>query len=641
MNEPNEMKKRLKALLSWKVLLPGVVIIILGALGVWYLQTRPPAVVEEKPSLALEKAYVRVRDVEVDAGTVHVFVRNISDSELSIKDVFLDGFSVMNLKDAECEGFPVKRLSNPLVVWATVFPPKLAPGRVADIMLRLRNRLKRERTVRIVPETGIPVEVKVDPATPRDTLQIDDIAFSENLARTYVYVRNTGSQAVSHPDFTFDLPGESPQVIYCWDQLKPGEKKVAIFAWPQPLVRGSTLNLALGTRQGQTVQASVRVFSLFPISAWPHGGYQGDTRRSLRFDPAMFCVPYPVAGGDPKEKAPGPATAETPNQGVYVYRNTTCRDGNFKQPLGTNANICWHRAWETFNQDRERACFLHVCMYQKIRSCYVYGEVLDFVGFTPFEVTGYPHTGNRRYSGNPLRNAIYARTAKAGGAPRPAILNQQCGLLPQELLISVLAQIGEGVSGVLYSGSQGYQPGTAEARALRRVNSMLQRLKPYLRIGDPCPMEVSVPEGVRAYTILGGDRGIVLIVINERFANQFLESKGWIEHKGEAWPAVKGEAIASKADVLACIDTAATAKTVPGKDRGFHAHPRSWVKVELTAPVCVVVQKCIDVTAGGSVELELKTKVLEDERKRITLNIPYLSTVKVYLLGDNEIKLAE
>ncbi len=619
-----------------------VAVVLIGAIA-WWWHSRPatsenpaqnPPTQEPPTLLALEHTVLRQRDPLIDSGTCHLYVRNISGGEVRIADILVDGQSVTALEQGEKENIPYLRLQHPTVIWATAFPPRVTPQAVSDIRLRLHSRQHMPEKITILPEGGKPLEVDFA-RDAVDSLRIEDIAFSEDLTTAYIYASNVGEKVLESPRISFDLAGNAPAPVLAWEKLAPQEKKVAIFRFAHPLKRGSCLNVKIQA-ENTLALASVRVFSLFPVSTWPHGGYAGDTRAELCFDPTPFCVPTKQPGADPEETPPAsPAADDDPNQAIYVYRNTTCRDSNLGQALGQGANICWRRVWECYETDPQRACFGHICMYQKLRSCHVYGEVMDFAAYTPFEVTGFPAHGNRRYSGNPLRNTLYARTAVAGAAPGHAILNQFCRLLPQELQISVMAQVGEGVKGVLYSGSKSIAPNTPLGQSLTRINGMLQALKPYLRVGAPCPMQAQTPNQVRAYTILGGERGIVLIVVNERFANRFPESKGWIEHNGETKPASleltpgaenTGAHLSLEQMIPSALDE---------KDREFRADPKPRVKVEFLAPPGVELQRCVDVTTGEP-EGEVTFSPCADGTK-VGLTIKRLTTVKVYLLGPEAI----
>ena len=82
---------------------------------------------------------------------------------------------------------------------------------------------------------------------------------------------------------------------------------------------------------------------------------------------------------------------------------------------------------------------------------------------------------------------------------------------PEEVRLMCYYSISRGAKGIFYRD----RPQSPQLRnAIRNINEELQILKPYLRIGEPVTLAESSQPRVEANTILAGDKGIILILIN-------------------------------------------------------------------------------------------------------------------------------
>lgn len=104
---------------------------------------------------------------------------------------------------------------------------------------------------------------------------------------------------------------------------------------------------------------------------------------------------------------------------------------------------------------------------------------------------------------------------------------------PEEERIIVWSEIGEGSKGIWYyvsSPKAGYPASPPLEVEIGRINRELQALKEYIVISEPVSLVQGDTEKVTAYTLLCGDKGILLIMMNNDHKSYFEEGKEPFEY---------------------------------------------------------------------------------------------------------------
>jgi len=158
---------------------------------------------------------------------------------------------------------------------------------------------------------------------------------------------------------------------------------------------------------------------------------------------------------------------------------------------------------------------------------FVYGEVTDICVVNPYEIIFYRNP--------PEKNAYYTALGKLASEPRllwtiPEAFTYRGTRFPtpEEERIIVWSEIGEGSKGIWYyvsSPKAGYPASPPLEAEIGRINRELQALKDYIVISEPVSLARADAEKVTAYTLLCGDKGILLILVNNDHTSYFEEGK--------------------------------------------------------------------------------------------------------------------
>ncbi len=467
-------------------------------------------------SLAVDYAYLRSAALEYDCGTIHVYLKNPGETEVSIEQVWVNDVLM-------------KDLPNDLAVWYQVLPNPVLPHKVADVMVRLAEQTAPPFNVRIETSEGQTITESIEITIPPPPLRITYIGFSDNLDRVYVYLENTEDRSLSVDRVYLDTENITSLTTIPWRTLLPHRKDCIIANLERPLTQGEYISIKVTTKQGPMAQAVVRVLSFFPITSW-----DGDTRAELHFDSVPLKINYPA---DPAQ------FEETRKLGTqrayYLFSDPSCTDKRNKAVLGTSAMEIIRRLQTCYEHDPLHPGFTHICEYRKKHGYFVYGEVWDLVFINPYQLVF--------YGKSPRENRYFARLGKKGCEPRPLMVIQEAFSdeeeisgsrfpTPEEERLIVYYEIAEGAKGVNYlvkhyGDNGGYDANPELEAEIGRINWELRQLKPYLKIGDPVAIaETNEPE-VTANTILCGDKAIVLILINEDYDSPSRGSSEQFEYR--------------------------------------------------------------------------------------------------------------
>jgi hypothetical protein len=464
-----------------------------------------PSFLPAEENAVLDYAYIRIVH-EFDCGTIHVFLKNPGETPLAIEKMYLNNTYLDNLP-------------NETAVWTQVLPNPIPPKGISDVAIRLRyhaDNYKPPFLVKMELSGNTQIEIPVQQIN--GSFKITGIYFNEKLNKVYVYVQNTGTQPLKPAKIILGTEDVTQTTRIYSPQIMPGEKGMLVISLEKPCTKGEYLGVKIIGETQEIAEAVVRVFpALFPITSW-----DGDTRAELSFDPLPFHIPYDIISK--------PASIGTANpDGTWLLMGCpNCSEIDAGKTLGTNANELIKRAKECYQSDPlSRPSNTHVCEAMKEIAYFIYGEVCDIMFINPYEIVFHAE--------DPNKDGYFAHLAKLACEPRPLMTIPEAFMekgpfpSPEEERLLVYYQIIEGIKGISYCYSAkegGYKANPELEKEIGGINQELQRLKQYLKISEPFPgLAVSSDPKVLASTIVAGDSGLVLLLMNTDYTTEIKDGK--------------------------------------------------------------------------------------------------------------------
>jgi hypothetical protein len=154
----------------------------------------------------------------------------------------------------------------------------------------------------------------------------------------------------------------------------------------------------------------------------------------------------------------------------------------------------------------------------------VYGEIADVFMINPYQMY--------YFSEQPFRNSEYIALAKRASEPRllwsiPEAFTHEDNIrfpTPEEERLIVYSEIGEGSKGILYFTSDqrlGYPANVDLESAISGLNQELRLLRSYLVISEPFSLVIKKPDLIKTYSLVCGDKAIVILLLNNNIKSQF------------------------------------------------------------------------------------------------------------------------
>ncbi|MBC7328179.1 hypothetical protein H5T87_08720 [bacterium] len=472
---------------------------------------------ELSPSLLVDYAYLRKAHQFYDPGTVHLFLKNLSESAVSIEAIWLNDI-------------PLEDLPNDIAIWWRAVPNPIAPQKVGDIIIKLKRPLSTPLKVRVKTTDGKTVEQSVDTSYP--PLKITYVGFSEELNKIYIYLENLGDEALNVERIYLDSLNITDSIATSWRGIPPHNKNCLIINLMKGLKQGDYITLKIETKERQNAEATIRVFSAFPITAW-----DGDTREELYFDTYPFLIPYSPTPSRLEENRKKPANmmyllADDP-VGEDMKANSSMPEGWSEELLiGASAEEIISYAEECYRYDPIHSVSLCLRDSGKPSAYFIYGELADALLIHPCENVYYQH--------RPIRDGYWTALGKLACEPRPLYVLPEafkaigrCGAsprypTPEELRLIVHYEIAQGAKGVIFfkrSGENGYEANPSLKKEIKKLNRELQKMKNFLRIGEPFSLAETTNPQVEAYSLLCGDEAIILLLINHDHESDFHPEK--------------------------------------------------------------------------------------------------------------------
>jgi tetratricopeptide (TPR) repeat protein len=482
----------------------------------------------EGPGLSIECGCMRSY-AEADCTRIRVYIRNDGDApalverldvgprELSVDDdadaATASGGNAVLEQEVRDYSYIARRTDGD-IQWVRVLPNPIAAGAVGEVAISLWG-VAPETPIRIVTRDGRTIEwLAREEEAP---LRFSHIAFEPTgPGKTYVYVENTGETQVEPDRFTVNAETVGGfQSVLSAGTIRPGEKGCFIIRPTDPLKWGEYVSIGMTGKGGEKTAAVVRVMNLFPIASW-----SGDTRRELFFDSA-----------DIRKRVPGAArAAETgvPCAEAYgIGNDPTCVGESYE----ANAREMMRETAARMSEDPAVPTIAHLCK-PSLEAYGFFGGVPDMAFINPF-------TALFRAPFNPEASAGFLRAARAWCDPRPiaampeAFSEARRDMTPEEVSFITWGEIGESAKGVRYFADRGKEKfrGYAEMagveKALARENLNLQLLKGFLRVSDTHAAVATDNGKVIAKSLLCGDKGLVVVLLNADHAEAEKSAPLW------------------------------------------------------------------------------------------------------------------
>ncbi len=442
-------------------------------------------------------AYYR-KASDIDPGTIHCFLENRSNASVEVIDVLLDGQSLRNAQGDS-------------IYWYHIAPNPVPPSTPADIMIKLVSALSKPVKVEVITDKSpFPVARLVEPEPLK--LQLSYVAFSDDYRKAYVYARNDTDVSLRISRVKAFPVTISEINFVAGPLILPSQKACLVVRFSEQVKSGQYILFQLSTDQGIQATHLVKAYTYFPIQAFGE-----DHRGPLSFDAVNLDMHYPATEADFEKTKKEPWF-----RAYHLIDDPACRDAAPGKKLGSTALEVIRRKHVCWQKDPVHPTIIYICQFERPLNYFVYGELTDLIAIDPYPIV-LDHE-------SPFRNAHWVSLAKKACEPRPLytipeafhILGNEYSRYPtpEELRLTVYLQIAYGSKGIWYytkdAGAGGYEANPLLEAEIGKVNAELRKLRPYLKIAEPMRLGEVDSGKVAIHTLLAGDKGMVVILINNQ-----------------------------------------------------------------------------------------------------------------------------
>jgi len=452
-------------------------------------------------SLLIDGSYYR--KVQSYKGTIHIFLYNNSDKEAKIEKIYYNGEELKDIPDDNC-------------LWYQITPSEIPPKGYCDLKIKQRWDTTKLMKISFIDTEGRNYETTIEPTS--SFLSFVGAYFDNELKNLYIYIQNISSQRYTLKGLLLNGKDITGDCFIPEREIRAGEKIVVIYGMKQPVNCGQYLYLKGQTEQGDNFYTLTRVYGHFVID-----GYGGDNRQEMNFNKERFDFHY-------NEKKLSEFSELPEFMACHIYDDPACVDGTKKQLLGTSAKEIIERTEKFYQHNKKHPTFIYSCEHIKPDNYFLYAETTDVFVIDPYEITYYHNP--------PEKDAYYTQLAKLACQPRilwtiPEAFTYRGTRYqtPEEERIIVWSEIGEGSKGIwyfVYDQKIGYPANKELEEEIKKINWELQKLKDYLIISEPITR--TEKDKMTTYTLLAGDKGIVLILVNNDHTSNFQEGQKPFEY---------------------------------------------------------------------------------------------------------------
>lgn len=207
-------------------------------------------------------------------GTIHVFLRNMSEKEIKLSDVLIDGVSLSkavvapegtkedkhasSLKFSKLPPMDIKRLRDAgEPVWWKIDPMTVEPRQTAEVTIRMRREPSMDRlNLKVLYDSG---EMERVLNTREKTPRIEDISFSPDLKTVTLYLRQ--SQSVWIEPIRILMDGVDVTARCKFEGDSHVDTVPVILQLPTPLEKGSYHCFQASFEYGPAAVAGIRAWS--------------------------------------------------------------------------------------------------------------------------------------------------------------------------------------------------------------------------------------------------------------------------------------------------------------------------------------------------------------------------------------------
>jgi len=497
----------------------------------------PVTAATQQATLTIEHATLQAYP-EADCTKLHVYVKNTGPNPVMLKGIYLGdryldlvllqdmseeslppglGLNVPHIKNSRPKRKVRGRPDGRFIQWFRALPNAVEHGRISDVTISLKGVVEQAR-VRIV--TGDETTLTWKGPARQPPLRLSHIAFDPGGERIYLYVENKTGRAIriDHA-IVNDRRFLEFDSIPSGEVIESGRKSCLILrpeVWPG---WGTYAGVGVKGTDSDKAFAVVRVMDFFPVGAW-----DVDTRSELFFDTMDLRIKLAEwkkmqanVRGTSSYLSDG---CEACQRAYFIFNDPTCCGSSWEDNIATM--VKW--ASQRLREDPYTPWYTHICK-QMPRAYALFGELPDVVFVNPYLI--------RHRKGNVAENGKRLRAVRQCSDPRPVAAvpeafvpkRQQRELSPEEVVYAMWTQIAAGAKGVRYyqrtgtetSGARGYEAMPRVEDAIRRENLQLQILKPFLRISDTMDLASASRQGATCHSLLCGDKGVIVVVLNDRF----------------------------------------------------------------------------------------------------------------------------
>ena len=460
-------------------------------------------------ALSLDYACINKASTYED-NTIHIFIKNRSTVPVELKELVLNGKKLpfYNSQADLVSSRDSVTLPNREYIWTQIYPNPIPAGGVSDIMIKPTQCLRFSVKAALTFDNNQKIETVIRPQFIKAKLKY--VGFSADLKKIYIYVYNCDEKPLVVKSLYINNSDMLKNCKFLPERIRPDSMGCIIASLEDALQKGDFVPIKIITN-GPILETVSRALSFFPIRSWG-----GDTRNELNLDPEPFLLNY----SDSSEL--NKANKEKSSSVAYLFGDPVCNDHKSGKPIGSNAMEIIRRGIIITQKYPHIPTFTHICEYDKKNAYRIYGKTVDIAGINPYEVM--------IRKGTPKGNEYYTALGKISVEPRMLVTIPEAyhgGIrfpTPEEVRLTTYYELSKGSKGIIYytdGGKAGYKNNPKLEKEIKQINKELQVLKEFLKIGEPCSLASSNDERVSANTILAGDLGIVLIVINNDYENNF------------------------------------------------------------------------------------------------------------------------